>query len=82
MDKSPKTKKKRKMHMEKNSMGYTGNCPGAGDVSVPCGSEPQLSMVYSPVQHFRRLYEPTEALTRGTLFEELDKPLDMGGKKS
>ncbi|MBO5945996.1 MAG: spore coat associated protein CotJA [Clostridia bacterium] len=35
----------------------------------------QLAMVYSPIQCFRMLYKPEDALMRGTLFEELDKPL-------
>ncbi len=38
----------------------------------------QLAMVYTPVQHFQRLYSPEDALKRGTLFEELDKPLWEG----
>ncbi len=38
-------------------------------------SEEQLAMVYSPYQCFRMLYPTDKALSRGTLFEELDKPL-------
>lgn len=38
-------------------------------------SMPQLAMVYSPVQPYRQLYGRDEALMRGTLFIELDKPL-------
>ena len=42
----------------------------------PCGPEGvQLAMVYSPEQAFRSLYTPERALLRGTVFEELDKPL-------
>ena len=36
----------------------------------------QLAMVYSPSQQWRMLYTPEEGLTRGTLFEELYKPLE------
>ena len=36
----------------------------------------QLAMVYSPMQCWRRLYVPGEALMKGTLFEELYKPLE------
>jgi hypothetical protein len=36
----------------------------------------QLAMVYSPVQQFRMLHEPEVALDRGTIFIELDKPLE------
>ena len=39
-------------------------------------SERQLAMVYSPHQCWRMLYSPDVALVRGTLFEELDKPLE------
>ena len=37
-----------------------------------------LASVYSPIQHFRNLYEPDEALMRGTLFTELDLPFVCG----
>lgn len=43
-----------------------------------CLAAPSLAMVYSPRQGFRGLYSPVEALSRGTLFEELDKPLLAG----
>ena len=48
-----------------------------------CIPAPSLAMVYSPCQFFRGLYSPMEALSRGTLFEELDKPLmpGKGGKR-
>ena len=36
----------------------------------------QLAMVYAPMQCWRRLYAPADALKRGTLFEELYKPLE------
>ena len=36
----------------------------------------QLAMVYSPMQCWRMLYSPEKALMRGTMFEELDKPLE------
>ena len=46
-----------------------------------------LAMVYSPRQYWRDAYTPAEALDRGTLFRELDKPLtgicpDGGGDRS
>ena len=45
-----------------------------------CGGTeyPSLAMVYAPKQCFRMLYEPDRALLRGTLFAELDKPLEGG----
>ncbi|MBS6462870.1 MAG: spore coat associated protein CotJA [Ruminococcus sp.] len=42
--------------------------------SENCLAGRSLAMVYSPCQQFRELYEPDEALTKGTLFRELDKP--------
>ena len=35
-----------------------------------------LAMVYAPLQAFRNLYDPETALRKGTLFSELDKPLE------
>ena len=49
-------------------MGGTCRCEGCGDR--------QLAMVYSPMQCWRRLYTPADALMHGTLFEELYKPLE------
>lgn len=45
---------------------------------------PSLAMVYSPFQEFENLYEPEEALTRGSLFVDLDLPFEAyccGGRK-
>ena len=33
-----------------------------------------LAMAYAPVQAFVKIYDPSKALTRDTLFVELDKP--------
>jgi len=38
----------------------------------------QLAMVYSPYQCWRMLYSEMDALSHGTLFEELYKPLEDG----
>lgn len=37
-----------------------------------------LASVYSAIQIWRNLYEPEEALKRGTLFKELDLPFVCG----
>ena len=46
--------------------------------TYPCGEngvhERALAMVYAPVQHWRNAYDPKTALSRGTLFRELDMP--------
>ena len=39
-----------------------------------------LAMMYVPFQRFERLYDEEKALSRGTLFEELDLPF-YGGKR-
>ena len=43
------------------------------------GSDVQLAMVYAPYQFFTNLYTPEQAMKHGTLFEELYKPLEVGG---
>ena len=64
--------------MEKNENGY----PIIGQPQNGCSGRQnssegrQLSMVYSPYNEWRMLFSPEEALTNGTLFEELYKPLD------
>ena len=50
-----------------------GACGGWGVESHP------LAMVYSPCQAWRDAYPPDVALSRGTLFSELDLPFE-GGK--
>ncbi len=37
---------------------------------------PSLAMVYSPFQEFENLYEPEEALSKGTLFADLYLPFE------
>ena len=47
-----------------------GKCPQKVN---SCHSDGKpVGMVYSPPQEWRSLYEPEKALSRGTLFEELD----------
>jgi len=38
--------------------------------------EHPLGMMYSPYQYFRQIYSPETALTRGTIFTELDLPFE------
>ena len=46
---------------------------GAGSMNGVTG---RLAMAYVPMQCWRMLYSPDYALTRGSLFEELDLPLE------
>lgn len=66
--------------MEKNENGYyTDNIDNSYNMNIREENSPrQLSMVYSPYQCWRKLYSETDALSRGTLFEELYKPLEDG----
>lgn len=60
------------------------SCPirPATDSNDGCGQrgwglyEYPLAMVYAPRQAFRCLYDPETALQKGTLFSELDLPLE------
>jgi len=51
--------------------------PAPRNNNAPC-SAPSLAMVYSPKQEFTDLFEPEEGLWRGTIFMQLDKPLNAG----
>ena len=55
-------------------VGYEGCGPDSWGLS-----EYPLAMVYAPCQTFRGLYDPATALSRGTLFTELDLPLGREG---
>lgn len=52
-----------------------GVCGGNGLMNRP------LAMVYSPCQAWRDAYTPDIALSRGTLFAELDLPFDGANRK-
>lgn len=55
--------------------------PSAGEGACPTHLHaPALAMVYSPMQCWRQLYDPKTALAHGTLFEELDLPLEVVSK--
>ena len=55
--------------------GANGGC-GCNEGENVSSQMGQLAMVYAPHQNWRMLYSPEAALMRGTLFEELDKPLE------
>lgn len=46
-----------------------------------CLDQMTLAYVYAPNQQFRMLYSANEALRRGTLFEELYKPMEVYGNE-
>ena len=53
------------------------NTAAEGGTQLNCRGERQLAMVYAPINCFRMLYPMEEALKRGTMFIELDKPLEV-----
>lgn len=61
-----------------------GTNDNGGCAEAPCGHSSwglvryPLAMVYAPCQNFGGLYDPDTALERGTLFAELDLPLEVG----
>ena len=62
--------------------GRGSSCEGDDDGAAGAGAclaGVSLAMVYAPVQRFQGLYEPEEALSRGTIFQELEKPF-LGGR--
>ncbi len=40
-----------------------------------------IAMAYVPVQRFKNLADPETALSRGTVFNDLFKPLECGSKR-
>ena len=68
--------------MEKNENGLprrSGRC----ECGRECGLESlKLGYSYTPIQCWRLLYRPEEALSRGTLFEELYKPKEVYGRET
>lgn len=40
-----------------------------------------LAYAYVPIQRWRMLYSPEDALAHGTLFEELYKPMEVYGNE-
>jgi len=67
--------------MERNLNGYpteNGNCPVSDDATL--GDKP-LAYAYVPIQRWRMLYGTDDALGKGTLFEELYKPMEVYGNE-
>jgi hypothetical protein len=59
---------------------YGEGSRSCAEYALPLGYP--LAAVYVPHQAWRALYEPTQALSHGTLFLELDKPLEaVRGRK-
>ncbi|MBO5101369.1 MAG: spore coat associated protein CotJA [Clostridia bacterium] len=59
------------------SVGENHTCGGDGS----CLDNAALAYVYAPSQRFRMLYSAKDALSHGTLFEELYKPKEVYGRE-
>lgn len=70
--------------MERNQNGYpmTGSTRGGcTDERTSCLDGMPLAYAYVPIQTWRMMYDPEKALMRGTMFEELDKPMEVYGNE-
>ena len=68
--------------MERNQNGYPLETPRT-EVPEGCGGDLlgglPLAYSYVPIQSWRMIYSPDVALDRGTMFEELDMPMEVYG---
>lgn len=71
--------------MERNENGYprmvlpeTEECPQSMDATL---NDKPLGYAYVPIQRWRMLFPHSEALCRGTMFEELYKPMEVYGNE-
>ena len=69
--------------MERNVTGMpeerrevTESCPESESATL---SDKPLGYAYVPIQRWRMLYTPEQGLARGTVFEELDLPMEVYG---
>ena len=53
-------------------------CPESEEATL---HDKPLGYAYVPIQRWRMLYTPERGLERGTLFEELDKPMEVYGNE-
>ncbi|MBR7116764.1 MAG: spore coat associated protein CotJA [Clostridia bacterium] len=70
--------------MERNQNGYphtTADNGGCGGTDMTPLDERLLAYAYVPIQRWRKLYSVEDALSRGTMFEELDKPMEVYGRE-
>lgn len=68
--------------MERNENGYptpvVEDCPENDEATL---HGMRIGYAYVPIQRFRMLYTPEDALKHGTLFEELYMPLGVYGNE-
>ena len=67
--------------MERNRNGYPETAGGCeANEAMTLGDKP-LAYAYVPIQRWRMLYDKDDALSHGTLFEELYKPMEVYGNE-
>lgn len=71
--------------MERNVKGIpedrpmvTETCPENESATL---SDKPIGYAYVPIQRWRMLYTPEQGLERGTVFEELDMPMEVYGRE-
>ena len=67
----------RDMRLDGEPMNTGENACGGGN----CLDGAPLAYAYAPDQKFRMMYSPEDALSHGTLFEELYKPMEVYGRE-
>lgn len=71
--------------MERNVKGLPEVMPDQGDLCHESDEatlfDKPIGYAYVPIQRWRMLYTPEAGLKRGTLFEELDKPMEVYGNE-
>lgn len=82
MRETSKNTKDEKAKMERNEMGYprakAAECPESDEATL---FDKPLAYAYVPIQRWRMIYPTNEALSNGTLFEELYKPMEVYGNE-
>ena len=67
--------------MERNQNGYPKETPRSAGCDGDALNGLPLAYAYVPIQSWRMLYSPDVALVRGTMFEDLDKPMEVYGNE-
>lgn len=68
--------KRSKNNFCKDNNNQKENTYGKGTFPPNVARNPSLAMIYSPCQSFENLYDPSTALSRGTLFYDLEFPFE------
>ena len=67
--------------MERNENGIPNMSDGCAENEAATLHGKPLAYAYVPIQRWRMLYSTEQALSHGTLFEELYKPMEVYGNE-